>query len=63
MYDRFKAAGVDEVYCVSPNDGFVMNAWAKDLGIEKVKLLADGNGDFTDSAGMLCTQKKQRLCK
>jgi len=57
MYDRFKAAGVDEVYCVSVNDGFVMNAWAKDQGIEKVKLLADGNGDFTDSMGMLCTKR------
>ena len=59
MYDRFKAAGVDEVYCVSVNDGFVMNAWAKDLGIEKVKLLADGNGDFTDSMGMLCTKRNK----
>ena len=44
---------------VTPNDGFVMNAWAKDLGIEKVKLLADGNGDFTDSMGMLCTKRNK----
>ena len=57
MYDRFKQAGIDEVYCVSVNDGFVMNAWAKELGIEKVKLLADGNADFTDSMGMLCTKR------
>ena len=57
MYDRFKQAGVDEVYCVSVNDGFVMNAWAKELGVEKVKLLADGNADFTDSMGMLCTKR------
>ena len=57
MYERFKQAGVDEVYCVSVNDGFVMNAWAKDQGIEKVKLLADGNADFTDSMGMLCTKR------
>ena len=59
MYDRFKQAGVDEVYCVSVNDGFVMNAWAKELGIQKVKLLADGNGDFTDSMGMLCTKRNK----
>jgi len=57
MYDRFKQAGVDEVYCVSVDDGFVMNAWAKELGVEKVKLLADGNADFTDSMGMLCTKR------
>ena len=57
MYDRFKQAGVDEVYCVSVNDGFVMNAWAKELGVEEVKLLADGNADFTDSMGMLCTKR------
>jgi peroxiredoxin len=57
MYDRFKNAGIDEIYCVSVNDGFVMNAWAESLGIEKVKMLADGNGDFTDSMGMLCSKR------
>ena len=31
-YDEFIAAGIDEVYCISVNDGFVMNAWAKELG-------------------------------
>ena len=57
MYDRLKNAGIDEIYCVSVNDGFVMNAWAESLGIEKVKMLADGNGDFTDSMGMLCSKR------
>ncbi len=56
-YDRFKGLGIDEVYCVSINDGFVMNAWADDLGIKKVKLLADGNGDFTESMGMLVNKR------
>ena len=51
-YDRFKGLGIDEVYCVSMNDGFVMNAWGEQLGIKNVKLLADGNGDFTQSLGM-----------
>ena len=59
MYDRFKNAGIDEIYCVSVNDGFVMNAWAESLGIEKVKMLADGNGDFTSGMGMLV--KKENL--
>jgi len=44
---------VDEVYCVSVNDAFVMNAWAKDLKIEKVKMLPDGNGAFTNGMKML----------
>lgn len=46
-YDDLIAAGVDEVYCISVNDAFVMNAWRESLGIEKVKFLPDGNGFFT----------------
>ena len=46
-YQEFIDEGIDDVYCVSVNDSFVMNAWAKDLGIEHVKLLPDGNGMFT----------------
>ncbi len=53
MYDQFKAAGVDEVYCISVNDAFVMFQWGKNLGLEKVKLLPDGSGDFTRRMGML----------
>ena len=46
-HDDILALGVDQVLCVSVNDGFVMNAWGKSLGIEKVKLVPDGNGYFT----------------
>lgn len=52
-YDDFKAAGADEVYCLSVNDAFVMFQWGKMLGVEKVKLLPDGSGDFTRRMGML----------
>jgi peroxiredoxin len=52
-YDDLKAAGADEVYCVSVNDAFVMKQWADKLGIAKVKMLPDGNGDFTRGMGML----------
>jgi peroxiredoxin len=53
MYDDFKARGIDEIYCISVNDAFVMNAWAKQQGIEKVKMLPDGNAEFTQKLGML----------
>jgi peroxiredoxin len=51
--DEFKSLGIDEIYCISVNDGFVMNAWAQDQNIEKVKLIPDGNAYFTRSMGML----------
>ncbi len=49
----FKANGVDEVVCISVNDAFVMNEWAKDQESGNVTLLPDGNGEFTDGMGML----------
>ena len=52
-YDEFAALGIDAIYCLSVNDGFVMNAWAKDQGIEKVTLVPDGNAYFTRSMGYL----------
>ncbi len=51
--DVFKAHGIDEIYCMSVNDSFVMNAWARALRLEKVKLIPDGSGEFTKSLGML----------
>jgi peroxiredoxin len=53
MYDEFKALGIDEVYCLSVNDAFVMNAWAKDQNLENIKLIPDGSGEFTEKLGML----------
>jgi peroxiredoxin len=55
-YDDFIGNGIDDIYCISVNDGFVMNAWSKDQGIEKVKLIPDGNAYFTRSMGMLVTK-------
>ncbi len=59
QYDRFKAQGFDDVYCISVNDAFVMNAWARDLGIKKVKMIPDGCGTFTKSMGMLVNKPAQ----
>jgi thioredoxin-dependent peroxiredoxin len=52
-YDQFKALGVDEIYCMSVNDAFVMYQWGVKLGAKNVKLLPDGNGEFTRKMGML----------
>ena len=47
------AAGVDEVWCVSVNDAFVMGAWARELGANgKVRMLADGDATFTKATGL-----------
>jgi peroxiredoxin len=52
-FDAFKAAGVDEIWCVSVNDAFVMGAWARDQKTgTKVRMLADGSADFTKATGL-----------
>jgi peroxiredoxin len=55
-YEDFVGSGIDAIYCISVNDGFVMNAWAQDQNIKNVKLIPDGNAYFTRSMGMLVTK-------
>tara|TARA_B100001093_G_scaffold73029_1_gene63598 strand:- start:1438 stop:1968 length:531 start_codon:yes stop_codon:yes gene_type:complete len=57
-YDELKKY-VDEIYCISVNDAFVMNAWFRDQGIKKVKPIGDGEGKFTKEMGMLVNKPKQ----
>jgi glutaredoxin-like protein len=49
----FFANGVDSILCVSVNDTFVMNEWAKDQEVSNIRLIPDGNGEFTDGIGLL----------
>ena len=58
-YNSIRRAGIAEVYCISVNDPFVMFQWGKHLKIQHVKLLPDGNGEFTRKIGMLV--KKENL--
>jgi glutaredoxin/glutathione-dependent peroxiredoxin len=52
-FDALKAAGVDEIWCVSVNDAFVMGAWARDQKTNgKVRMLADGSADFAKATGL-----------
>ncbi len=51
--EALKAAGVDEIWCVSVNDAFVMGAWANDQQTAgKVRMLADGDAVFTRATGL-----------
>ena len=52
-YINIKGMGVNEIYCVSVNDSFVMNAWADRMNIKNVKMIPDGSGNFTRFMGML----------
>jgi peroxiredoxin len=71
LYDEFKNLGIDEVYCLSVNDAFVMRKWGLDQGLEedktvgslgfkKVKLIPDGACLFTRGVGMSCTWESER---
>ena len=52
-FDDLKAAGVDEIWCVSVNDAFVMGAWGRDQKTGgKVRMMADGSADFTKAVGL-----------
>lgn len=48
-----KENGVDEIVCLSVNDTFVMNAWAADQEAQNIRVIPDGNGDFSAGMGML----------
>ena len=50
---ELKAAGVDEIWCVSVNDAFVMGAWGREQHTaDKVRMMGDGSADFTNATGL-----------
>jgi glutaredoxin/glutathione-dependent peroxiredoxin len=52
-FDKLKAAGVDEIWCVSVNDAFVMGAWGRDQKTAgKVRMMADGSAEFSKAVGL-----------
>lgn len=53
LFPEFQAKGIDNIYCMSVNDTFVMNAWAKQQGLKNVEVIPDGSGEFTRKMGML----------
>lgn len=53
QFDALRSAGVDEIWCVSVNDAFVMGAWGRELGAAgKVRMLGDGSADFAKATGL-----------
>mgnify|MGYP003316584744 CR=1 FL=1 len=59
MYDQFIELGCTNVYCMSVNDSFVMNAWADRMQIQNVKMIPDGNAEFTEGVGFSTTFKNR----
>ena len=57
-WEDFSKAGIDKVYCISCNDAFVMNAWAKDQNTPNIEFLPDGSCDFTEKMDMLVRKDK-----
>ena len=51
-FDAIKAQGVDTVACMAVNDVFVMDAWGKASNADNLKMLSDGNGDYTAALGL-----------
>jgi len=52
-FGEFAEQGIDDIYCMSVNDSFVMNKWAENQNLENVKVIPDGSGEFTRKVGML----------
>ena len=52
LADRFKARGVDAIYCLSVNDAFVMRAWREAQNASDITMLADGDGSWTQALGL-----------
>lgn len=52
-HEKFTALGIDAIYCISVNDAFVMNAWAKAQKLDNVEVIPDGNGWFTSQMDMM----------
>jgi len=53
-----QANGVDEIVCMSVNDAFVMNQWARDQNADNITFIPDGNGEFTAAMGMLVDKRE-----
>ena len=62
-YDEFRALGIDDVICLSVNDPFVMHQWARHQGIQRVSMLPDGNGDFSEGMGMLVERTQHGMSR
>jgi peroxiredoxin len=52
LADRFKAKGIDAIYCLSVNDAFVMRAWREAQNASDITMLADGDGSWTQALGL-----------
>ena len=63
LAEIMKENGIDDIVCFAVNDTFVINQWAKDEGADKLTLIPDGNGSFTEAMGLLVDKSKVGLGK
>lgn len=61
LYDEFKSLGIDDVICLSVNDSYVMNEWKRLEKADRVTMLPDGNGEFSEKLGFLTDKRDQCL--
>ena len=52
LYNDFRQAGIDDIYCITVNDTFVCNEWAMNQGLVNVKIIPDGSAQLTIKLGM-----------
>ena len=57
LVPAFKMHGIDDVVCISVNDGFVMSEWAQAQQASRITMIPDGNGEFTQGMGMLVDKR------
>lgn len=57
LVPTFKEHGIDDVVCISVNDGFVMSEWAASQEADRITMVPDGNGEFTQAMGMLVDKR------
>ena len=63
LADDFRKNGVDEIYCLSVNDPFVMQAWRNDQHAGNIRFISDPDSHFTEAMGMLADHGTEGLGK
>ena len=61
LFDKFKAIGIDVIYCTAVNYDYVMEAWARAEKLKNIEMIPDGNGELAESLGMLVKKENKGM--